>query len=69
MKKIYFAVVETESGKHFAYVDSISTENNIIGKFADKVKIAHICASKKEAQDLSDLWNEAYKQSGTYMFS
>ena len=68
-KKIWVAVVNKENDKLYSYAQPltgnlksswvIENPNNII---------VHLCDTKKEAYNLVEEWNKAYKENGTYMF-
>lgn len=70
MKKIFIAVSKTENGKHFAFVETIKTGENILNyiqrhKTAD---IFHLCESKKEAEETIYFWNKQYHKNGTFLY-
>lgn len=78
MKNFYMAasvVVEStlteDSGGNYAYMVKFTSSDNL-KSVLDRIgglKAANICATRKEAKELVEIWNEAYKQNGTYAFS
>ena len=69
MKYFYYAVVNEENGKYFAYAERVREGNNIKSYFeADDIIIVHPCGTFKEAKEIAEYWNECYKKNGTYMF-
>jgi hypothetical protein len=71
MKNFYYAVSESENGKNYAYVLSISKCNNLksVIESYKNIKYINACESKKEAQKIVDAWIESYKQNKTYLFN
>ena len=68
MKKIYIVIEETIKGNHFAYSRSVETGTNLKNILGDMVDVAHLCETKKEADELAEHWNACYKANRTYMF-
>ena len=78
MKNFYMAVsVVVEStltddpGGNCAYIVKFTSSDNL-KSVLDRIgglKAANMCATKKEAKELVDVWNEAFKQNGTYAYS
>jgi hypothetical protein len=69
MKMIFVVVVTTENGKYFAFADTIATGNNLIAILKRyNADICHLCESRREADELAQKWNEAYRQNGTNLF-
>lgn len=78
MKNFYMAVsVVVEStftdypGSNYAYTVKFTSSDNV-KSILDRIgglKAANMCATKKEAKELVETWNEAYKQNGTYAFN
>lgn len=78
MKNFYMTVsVVVEStltdnpGGNCAYMVKFTSSDNL-KSVLDRIgglKAANMCATKKEAKELVETWNEAYKQNGTYAFS
>lgn len=53
-----------------AYMVKFTSSDNL-KSVLDRIgglKAANMCATKKEAKELVETWNEAYKQNGTYAF-
>lgn len=77
MKNFYIVVsvvVEStsiyEPGGNCAYMVKFTSSDNL-KSVLDRIrglKAANMCATKKEAKELVEIWNEAYKQNGTYAF-
>lgn len=78
MKNFYMAVsvvIEStftdEPGGNYAYIVKFTSNDNL-KSVLDRIgglKAANMCTTKKEAKELVETWNEAYKQNGTYAFS
>ena len=76
----YFVVVHEYNEKPtlvglYASVMKVSRGRNLFTLFnswnkvsCEKVKSVNLCRTKKEAQELSDFWNQCYKDNGTYAF-
>lgn len=73
MKKTttYLAVTVTEGGKHVSFVLPVSGSDNLMSVLArvNGLSAANICATKKDAAQLAEFWNECYKANGTYMYT
>ena len=78
MKNFYMAVsivVEStftdEPGGNYAYMVKFTSNDNLksVLNRIGGLKAANMCATKKEAKELVETWNEAYRQNGTYAFS
>lgn len=77
MKNFYMAVsvvVEStftdEPGGNYAYMVKFTSSDNL-KSVLDRIgglKAVNMCATRKEAKELVETWNEAYKQNGTYAF-
>ena len=77
MKNFYMAVsVVVEStftdvrGGNCAYIVKFTSSDNL-KSVLDRIgglKAANLCTTKKEAKELVYVWNEAFKQNGTYAF-
>ena len=78
MKNFYMAVsvvVEStftnESGGNYAYMVKFTSSDNL-KSVLDRIgglKAANLCATKKEAKELVETWNETFQQNSTYAFS
>ena len=55
---------------YYSYVLPCKAGGNL--KFAldciGGLQVAHLCSTKKEAADLAEAWNSAYKANGDYLF-
>lgn len=70
MKHFYIVYTAQLDGKSYAGVDTLTNNENIMnlsGRMYGMTS-ATLCSSKKEAQQLADLWNAAYKHNGTSVF-
>ena len=78
MKNFYMAVsvvvksvfIDYPDG-NYAYMVKFTSSDNV-KSVLDRIgglKAANMCATRKEAKELVETWNEAYKQNGTYAFS
>lgn len=70
MKKIYLIFSETDNGKHYAHADTIKAGENL-KVFIDRYPLAdviHICENATQAYSLAEVWNQVYKNNGTYMY-
>lgn len=78
MKNFYMAVsVVVESaftddpGGNYAYMVKFTSSDNV-KSVLDRIgglKAVNMCTTKKEAKELVETWNEAFKQNGTYAYS
>lgn len=68
MKKIFVVFVIEESGKNYAYADTIKAGENLAYyiKRANCI-VCHLCETRKQADDLAIRWNEDYKANNTYI--
>lgn len=68
MKNIFVVYeAETESGKRYAWADKIDNGANLVAVFGEiKPLAANIFSSRKEAEQIADSWNAAYKSRGIY---
>ena len=60
-----------EPGGNYAYMIKFTSSDNL-KSVLDRIgglKAANMCVTKKEAKELVETWNEAFKQNGTYAFS
>lgn len=68
-KNSYVAVQVTENEKNYAYVVKVSESDNLLSKLAIKgIEAANLCGSRKEAEEVVAIWNESFKNNGSYMF-
>ena len=78
MKNFYMAdsvwvetVFTDDPSGNYAYMVKFTSSDNL-KSVLDRIgglKAANLCATKKEAKELVETWNEAFKQNGTYAFS
>ena len=69
MKNHYIAVQIKEDNKFYAYAIKVNTSDNILSKLeVNNIVVANLCDTKKKAQELVSLWNESFKNNGTYLF-
>ena len=69
MKNYYIAVQIKEDNKFYAYAIKVNTSDNILSKLeVNNIVVANLCDTKKKAQELVSLWNESFKNNGTYLF-
>lgn len=71
MKRYWFVLsYKTPDGKLYASASPFSTRDNLAWQFdpAAGMVTANICESKKQAEAIAAMWNEAYKRNGTYAF-
>lgn len=69
MKNYYIAAQIKENDKFYAYAIKVNTSDNILPKLeVNNIVVANLCDTKKKAQELVSLWNESFKNNGTYLF-
>lgn len=80
MKNNYFVIVANYSGYEgrsphkdyrVAFVHKVDSHCNLHHIFDSpyyNTEIVHLADSKKEAEALSDFWNECYRKNGTYLY-
>lgn len=56
------------TGGNFSIVERVRGTENLAGMW-EKTVTVHACTSKKDAQKLTDYWNECFKNNGTYAFA
>lgn len=81
MKNFYYAyIIEFENKKHLASWDKVSSCENIVyelhkydginyGGSRGKIVAANMCETKKEAVTLTNDWNDAFRENGTYIYT
>lgn len=69
MKNIFIVFNVSENGKFFAIADTIRTGENLLA-FCNRYKanIAHLCESRKQADEIALAWNKTYKENGTNLY-
>ena len=69
MKNTYIAVQIKENNKYYAYVIKVNAMDNLLSKLEiNNIITANICTTKKNAEEIINLWNESFKSNGTYFF-
>lgn len=70
MKNFYVAIQIGENGKYYAYAEKLNDNDNLLSKLNIKnIATANICETRKKAAEIVNMWNEAHKANGRYMFS
>ena len=56
---------------YYADVLRVSSDSNILSVLSSigGLKSANTFPSKKQAEEVAELWNECYKRNGTYLFA
>jgi hypothetical protein len=69
MKMIFVVFQIEQNGKFCAIADTIRTGENLIARCNRyNSNICHLCESRKQAEVLAAVWNEAYKANGTSLY-
>ena len=72
-KNFYIAVTAEENNKYYSYMIIYHNCNNLLSTLKEhehnNLIHANICSTKKEARALVELWNESYKNNGTFLFA
>ena len=69
MKNIYIAVQIEEDGKFYAYVVKTTDNVNLLSVLDIRnIKTANVW-NKQQAYKVVEMWNEQFKQNGTYLYS
>ena len=72
MKNFWFVqAFQIQNGKRYAAASPFTTSQNLSWAFdpAHGCVAANICETKKQAETIARLWNEAYKKNGIYAFN
>lgn len=66
----FLALSIREGCKRFAYVLQVSTSENLLASLRARpsAEYATICATKREAQELCNTWNNAYRLNGECLY-
>jgi len=67
-KNIYIAVQIKENEKNYAYVVKTTDNTSLLSVLDIKGIVTANIWNKTEAYRVANMWNEIYKQNGTYMF-
>ena len=71
MKRFWFVLTtKTPDGKLYAAASPFTTNDNLAWQFdpASGTVTANIFETKKQAEAIAAMWNEAYKRNGTYAY-
>lgn len=70
MKRFYIVFSAQLDGKNYAGTMAKTDGDNImnLSRQLFGMSSAHLCASKKEAEQTAAEWNAAYKRNGTALF-
>ena len=70
VEMVSFAIAIEENGRYFAYPLTVPANNNLASEFngIKGLKSANYCASRKKATELTDFWNQCYRNNGTYLY-
>ena len=67
MKYHYIAISTRTNNKSFASVLRVSSADSLLFSLQiPGIISAHICTTKKEAENVVDFWNKCYKKNKTY---
>ena len=68
MKNTYYVITHELNGKHYAESQKVGAGENILCyiKNCRTMKTLTVCESKKEAEYLTSLWNQGFKDNKTY---
>lgn len=71
MKNFYLVFSAQLDGKNYAGTMAKTGNENIMNLSGQipGMTAANLCASKKEAEQIADAWNAAYKRNGTALFT
>lgn len=69
-KNAFLAIQMQEGGRYYAYIYTVSAENNILDvlKILKGVFSVHICHMRQEAENMVNGWNEKYKAENKFLF-
>ena len=70
MKHFYLAVQIEENGKWFACDQAVAENENLLSVLnrIKGVKAANLCQTRKQAQELAEVWNDCARKNGVYFF-
>lgn len=69
MKYFYIAITIQENKKYYSYVIKVNSRENFLPKLKIKnIVTATIATSKKEAENLVNLWNIIAKNNNQFLF-
>lgn len=69
-RTFYYAMQMEEGGRYYAYVQPITTAENIIYILARQKNLiwVNLCINRKQAESLVKMWNEKYKEENKFLF-
>ena len=69
--KYYYVITENKNGKYYSYAETVEENYNIMAliKRNNNIICVNPCQSRKKAEELSYIWNEGYKENGTYLYN
>lgn len=66
-------IMDNNTGKCAAYVRAVRNNYNLVGLFTPAkgftLVSVNACDTKKQAQEIADTWNQAYKDKGLYLYA
>lgn len=70
MQNNYLAVSVLEDGKRLAYVLKVNPYENLLAVLSRRpnAEFINICSTRKEATQIANAWNEAYRKNNEYIF-
>lgn len=71
MKRYYIAIQAKQDGKNYAYAIGVTEATNIAYALKNQkdTTAANICATRKEADQVVNVWNEGFKANGSYLYA
>lgn len=68
--KTWLVIIVKEHEKFHAFTQSATGSDNLFSQLNmwAGIQSANICASKKDAEQLAEFWNECYKNNGTWLY-
>jgi len=66
----YLTVTVAENNKYASFVLPVSGSANLVAVLGSikGLSAANICATKKDAIQISEFWNECFRKNGTYLY-
>lgn len=70
MKHFYLDIQIEENGKQLAYAHSVTENENLLSVLnrIKGVKAAYLCQTRKQAQELAEVWNDCARKNGAHLF-
>ena len=70
MKMIFVVFSIEQDGKYYAIADTIRTGENLKSHLDRyNCNICHLCESRKQAEQIANEWNNAYKRNDTSIYT